>query len=123
MALIGKRSFCSARATQSGIEIKFAAHAFMFWKRKSPPQEVTSGRFELERDGKIAYLEYTIAGDVLALLHTEVPRELRGHGIAGSLAKTALDWARANAKKVDVICPSVTEYIEKNPEYQDLVLR
>jgi predicted GNAT family acetyltransferase len=96
----------------------------MFWKKKkSPSQQVTSGRFELERDGNTAYLEYTIAGNVLALLHTEVPPELRRHGVASSLAKTALDWARENGKKVDVICPSVADYIDKHPEYRDVVLR
>ena len=94
----------------------------MFWK-KSEPQEVTSGRFEIERDGKTAYLEYTLSGNVLALLHTEVPPEWRGHGIASELAQTALEWARENGKKVDVICPSVAEYIGKHPEYQDLVIR
>ena len=34
--------------------------------RKSPaPQKVTTGRFEIERDGKVAYLEYTMTGSVL----------------------------------------------------------
>lgn len=84
---------------------------------------VSSGRFELERDGQVAYLEYTLSGDVLALVHTEVPAALRGHGLASELANTALDWARENHKKVDVICPSVAEYIEKHPEYADLLLR
>lgn len=95
----------------------------MFWKKKQEPQQqVTSGRFELERDGKVAYLEYTLAGNILALLHTEVPESLRGHGVASSLAHTALEWARANGKKVDIICPSVFEYLAKHPEYSDLVL-
>jgi predicted GNAT family acetyltransferase len=94
----------------------------MFWK-KSEPQEVKSGRFEIGRDGKTAYLEYTLAGNLLALLHTDVPPEWRGHGIASELAHTALEWARANGKKVDVICPSVAEYIGKHPEYKYLVIR
>ena len=51
--------------------------------RKSPaPQKVTTGRFEIERDGKVAYLEYTMTGSVLGLIHTEVPAELRGLGLA-----------------------------------------
>ncbi len=94
-----------------------------FGSRKSAPALVTSGRFELERDRHIAYLEYTIAGDVLALLHSEVPEALRGTGIAATLAKTALDWAEEHHMKVDVVCPFVAEYLQKHPEYSHLVMR
>ena len=94
----------------------------MFGKPKSPPQQVTNGRFEIAQDGHTAYLEYNLAGKVLQLIHSEVPEALRGRGLATELAKSALDWARDNAVKVDVICPSVAAYIEKHPEYSDLVL-
>lgn len=88
-----------------------------------PPQLVTTGRFELERDGQVAYLEYTLAGDVLGLIHSEVPESLRGQGLASELARTALEWARENHKQVDVVCPSVAGYLKEHPEYSDLVLR
>jgi predicted GNAT family acetyltransferase len=95
-----------------------------FFRRKSQaPQKVTTGRFEIERDGKVAYLEYTMTGNVLGLIHTEVPDELRGLGLASSLSETALQYARENKLTVDVICPSVYDYIAKHPEYSDLVLR
>jgi len=51
-----------------------------------------------------------------------VPDNLRGLGLASLLAENALRWARENNLKVDVICPSVHEYIGKHPEYSDLVL-
>jgi len=94
----------------------------MFGRPKSA-QQVTNGRFEIEQDGQIAYLEYNLAGKVLQLIHSEVPEALRGRGVAAELAKSALEWARENGVKVDVICPSVAAYIEKHPEYSDLVLR
>jgi uncharacterized protein len=93
-------------------------------KSQTPtPEKVTTGRFEIERDGEVAYLEYTMTGNVLGLIHTEVPEKLRGLGLASSLAETALQYARENELKVDVICPSVLDYIAKHPEYSDLVLR
>ena len=95
----------------------------MFGHKKSAPEQVTNGRFEIERDGQIAYLEYNLAGKVLQLIHSEVPEALRGHGLASELAHSALEWARENGVKVDVICPSVNEYLQKHPEYADLVLR
>jgi predicted GNAT family acetyltransferase len=99
----------------------------MAWKlasRKAPtPQKVTTGRFEIERNGQVASLEYTMTGDVLGLIHTEVPTALRGLGLSAALAETALQYARENHLKVDVICPSVLQYITTHPEYSDLVLR
>jgi uncharacterized protein len=94
----------------------------MFGKKKDTPQEVKTGRFEIEQDGHVAYLEYTIAGDVLGLVHTEVPKELRGRGFASELAKSALEYARVNQMRVDVICPSVAAYVERHKEYSDLLL-
>jgi len=94
----------------------------LFGKKKPAPEMVTAGRFELERDGQVAYLEYTVAGHVLGLNHTEIPEAMRGTGVASELARTALDWARENRMQVDVICPFVTEYLGRHPEYSDLVL-
>jgi uncharacterized protein len=93
-----------------------------FGKKSRPATLLQSGRFELAQDGHIATLEYTLSGDVLTLIETEVPPALRGSGIARELAKTALDWARANHKKVDVLCPFVAGYVRKHPEYADLLL-
>ncbi|HZI57299.1 MAG TPA: GNAT family N-acetyltransferase [Verrucomicrobiae bacterium] len=94
----------------------------MFGRNKPSPQQVTNGRFEIERDGHIAYLEYTLSGKVLQLIHSEVPEALRGKGLASALAQSALELAREEGLKVDVICPLVTAYIEKHPEYADLVM-
>lgn len=87
-----------------------------------PKQQVTEGRFEIEENGRIAFLEYSLAGNVLRLIHTEVPQELQGKGIASELAKSALDWAREHGKKVDVICEFVDAYLKRHAEYADLVL-
>jgi predicted GNAT family acetyltransferase len=92
-----------------------------FGRPKPLPQLVSNGRFELERDGHVAYLEYNLAGKVLQLIHTEVPEALRGKGVASTLAKSAFHWAREHAVKVDVICPSVAAYLKKHPEYSGLV--
>jgi predicted GNAT family acetyltransferase len=94
----------------------------MFGRNKQP-QQVTSGRFELERDGHVAYLEYTLAGNVLELKHTEVPDALRGHGLASQLSHRAFEYARENNLRVDVVCPSSAAYLAKHPEYNDLILK
>jgi len=96
----------------------------IFGHPKSPsPEKVTTGRFEIEREGDVAYLEYSLTGKILALIHTEIPEKMRGQHIASSLIESALRWAREHHIKVDVICPIVADHIAKHSEYSDLVLR
>jgi predicted GNAT family acetyltransferase len=85
-------------------------------------KQKTMSRFELEEDGETAYLEFELDNvGWITLWHTEVPQALRGRGIAGTLARTALEYASDHQLKVDVVCPLVANYISKNPEFQGLV--
>jgi predicted GNAT family acetyltransferase len=94
----------------------------IFRRKPQPQQKLTTGRFEIERDGAVAYLEYSLAGDTLVLSHTEIPEKLRHLGLASSLAETALRYAREHNLKVDIVCPTVRHYITKHPEHADLIL-
>jgi uncharacterized protein len=88
----------------------------------SDAQKVSRSRFEFDEEGETAYLEFDLdSHGWITLLHTEVPPRLRGRGIAGMLAQTALEYARTNNLKVDVICPMANSYIQKHPEFQDLL--
>lgn len=93
-----------------------------WFRKKREPKEVKTGRFELEQDGHTAYIEYTLTGKILALLHTEVPEALRGRGVASELTKSALEYARDHGMKVDVVCPLVAEFLRRHQEYADLIL-
>lgn len=95
----------------------------LFENKKRAPERVVAGRFELERDGLVATLDYTLDSNVLTLLETQVPEALRGTGMAGELARSALEWAREHHLKVDVVCPYVRDYLQSHTEYADLVLR
>jgi uncharacterized protein len=88
------------------------------------PSKVTKSRFEFEQDGYTAWLEFDRDDrGWMTLWHTEVPPALRGQGIAATLARTALEYARDENLKVDVICPLVLNYLQKNPEFQNLIAR
>jgi len=95
----------------------------IFRNREKSTQLVTRGRFEIEREGSVASLEYALAGPILELIHTEVPESMRGTGAGSSLVESALQWAREHKVKIDVVCPFVAEYLSKHPEYADLLLR
>ena len=90
----------------------------------SQERSVSRSKFELEEDGETAYLEFETDSDGwITLLHTEVPKALRGRGIANLLAQTGLEYARDHQLKVDVVCPLVASYLAKNPEFKGLVGR
>ncbi len=94
----------------------------IFRHKPRPQQKVTTGRFEIERNGKVAYLEYPLSGNILELTHTEVPEKLRHMRLASSLAETALHRARKQNLKVDIICPTLQQYVMEHPDYSGLVL-
>jgi predicted GNAT family acetyltransferase len=74
-------------------------------------------RFEISLDGHLAYLQYQQDGREIAIVHTEVPAALGGRGLGGMLAKTALQWAKAQpGMSLAVGCPFVREYMRKHPE-------
>jgi predicted GNAT family acetyltransferase len=75
----------------------------------------------MDLDGAIAYSNYRREGNVLTILHTEVPEALNGRGIGSALARGILDLARAQGLKVVALCPFVSGYLKKHPEYSDLL--
>jgi predicted GNAT family acetyltransferase len=78
-------------------------------------------RFEAGSDDQPARLDYRMRGAVVEMVNTEVPPEYQGQGLAGKLATAALDWARAGGHKVLPSCSYVKSFIDKHPEYQDLL--
>src|SRR5215469_8350266 len=79
-------------------------------------------RFEVhvgaERAGLI---QYQRKGNELSISHTEVDEKFQGMGLAGILARAALDQARARGESVLPFCPYVRSWIGKHPDYVDLV--
>ena len=78
-------------------------------------------RFEIRVDGLVAELTYTVNGDTITFLHTGVPSALEGQGVGRKLVMAGLDYARTNGLKIKSLCWFVNGYIQRHPEYQDLV--
>ena len=51
--------------------------------------------WEAHVDQQLAVAEYRRRGNTIFFIHTDVPHELEGQGVASKLMKTALDEARA----------------------------
>jgi len=79
-------------------------------------------RYEILLGGEVAgVLHYRRHGDKVELRHTEIEQSFSGQGLASRLAAAALDDARARATPVVPTCPFVTGYLERHPEYSDLL--
>jgi predicted GNAT family acetyltransferase len=88
--------------------------------RDNPDEE----RYELlVSDGVVGEIQYhRRSSDRIAFIHTEVSPELEGHGLASRLVAGALDDVRAHELHVVPICPFVSAYLRRHPEYEDLVV-
>lgn len=79
-------------------------------------------RYELLIGGEVAgVLHYRRHGDRIELMHTEIEQSFSGRGLASRLASAALQDARSRATPVDPSCPFVIGYLERHPEYADLL--
>ena len=83
-----------------------------------------NSRYEAWLDGERAGLAaYETRPGSIVFTHTEVDDRYAGQGVGGALAKGALDDVRAGGGTYDVIplCSFIKGYIDKHPEYADLV--
>ena len=73
-------------------------------------------------DGDDPEMEYRIIRGRMAMLHTYVPEELEGKGLAAALVTAGLEYARAEGLKVLPYCPYVAVFVQrKAPEWDDVV--
>lgn len=77
-------------------------------------------RFEVSLGDEIAVLDYHLRDGTMVITHTGVPRAWEGRGIAASLTRHALDYARAAGLAVAPLCSYAAAYIRRHPEYRDL---
>ena len=79
-------------------------------------------RYEAFVDGELAgHTEYYPRPDHVVFPHTVVDPEFGGQGVASTLIKAALDDMRAKGNLIDPQCPFVRAFIDKHPDYADLV--
>ena len=79
-------------------------------------------RYELLLDGRrIGLLAYRQRQNRIALTHTEVTTGCEGRGFGSLLAAAALDDAPRQGLVVVPICPFIAAFIQRHPEYRDLV--
>ncbi|RBY89747.1 GNAT family N-acetyltransferase [Blastococcus sp. TF02A-26] len=81
-----------------------------------------SSRYEI-RDGDrvLGHAAYRREGGRVVFTHTEVDPETEGTGVGSRLVRGALDDVRARQEHAVPQCSFVRGWIEKHPDYADLV--
>ena len=81
-----------------------------------------AGRYEARAADRVLGLAaYRRHGDRVVFTHTEVDPDAGGSGVGSTLVRGALDDVRAHALRVVPRCAFVRAWIERHPDYADLV--
>ena len=79
-------------------------------------------RFEITLGSSLlGHTRYIDKGGRRIFVHTEIDPAFGGHGYASTLIRAALDDAREHQTLIVPLCPYVAAWIERHPDYADLV--
>lgn len=80
------------------------------------------GMFYIEKDGDmVAELTYTLQdNNVMTLDHTETDPKYTGEGLASSLVKHSVQYAREKDLKIDPLCRYAAKQFERHEEYREV---
>ncbi|KKK05600.1 GNAT family N-acetyltransferase [Micromonospora sp. HK10] len=80
-------------------------------------------RFEILVDDALAgFAAYEPRGEVLVFTHTEVDERFQNMGVGAALVRGALDQVRERGGRLVPRCSFLAAFIERHPEYADLVV-
>ncbi|MDK3258792.1 GNAT family N-acetyltransferase [Blastococcus capsensis] len=81
-----------------------------------------SDRFEIRNGERVlGVAAYQRRGDTLVFTHTEVDPDAGQSGLGSTLVRAALDEVRSRGGAVVPRCSFVAGWIERHPDYADLV--
>lgn len=72
-----------------------------------------SQQFEIRVEDDLAFMTYRIQEGSIYILHTEVPKENRGEGLAAKLAEHAIQYAKDKSLKLVAYCPFMRTYLKR----------
>lgn len=80
-----------------------------------------SQRFEMDRNGMIAFALYERRPSDLVIRYVEAPLPLRGTGAAGELMQAIAEIARAEGRTITPACGYARAWLRRHKEYRDLL--
>ncbi|MCG7391299.1 N-acetyltransferase [Microvirga sp. ACRRW] len=81
----------------------------------------TGHRFELERNGHLAFATYERQGGNLVIRYVEAAPPLRGTGAADELMRGVAEIARAEGRTITPLCGYAYTWLRRHKDYHDLL--
>ncbi|RXW33380.1 GNAT family N-acetyltransferase [Propioniciclava flava] len=80
-------------------------------------------RYEITLDGHLAgFADYMLTDGLITFTHTEIDPAYEGQGLGSQLVRAALDDVRATGERTVLpLCPFVKAWIQRHPDYMDLL--
>jgi predicted GNAT family acetyltransferase len=81
-------------------------------------------RYEAILNGEVAgFMTYRLAEGTIELVHTEIDDAFEGQGVGSVFVRDVLDEIRRDGtRRVIASCPFVSEWIDRHPDYADLLV-
>lgn len=82
-----------------------------------------AGRFEIHVDGRLAgFADYVLGDGLITFSHTQIDPAFEGRGLGSRLIGAALAQVKAQGGRTVIpACPFVAGWIERHPDYADLL--
>jgi predicted GNAT family acetyltransferase len=77
--------------------------------------------FELFVNGYRAFIDYKTKDNKIYLIHTEVPVELKGMGVAEALVEKTFNYIEQHQLKMVPLCSYIQIFLKRHPEWSRLV--
>lgn len=76
--------------------------------------------FTLRVDDDFAKIVYTIENNVLYLIHSEVPRNLRGKGIGKELVEKTFEYLHTHQIKAVAVCSFIKTIVNRSEKLKKI---